>query len=242
MIGQADFSAEFISCMKKNGLDEYGYLNERMYAFTRMLLEYNAHTNLTAITDPAEIIAKHYADSFAVCCHIPQNATLLDVGTGAGFPALPVAAARPDVTITALDSTSKKLAFIESAALKMELSNLSVLNMRAETAAHEIGYRERFTAVVSRAVARLNVLCELCLPFAAVGGKFIAMKGTGAIAEKDEALTSVRILGGAMTENITYDLAVQDEKQKRCVIIIQKNRPTPKNYPRNNAQINKKPL
>lgn len=241
-MNQTDFCEKFISCLNDNGLAEFAGLSERMFILTGFLLEYNSHTNLTAITDPEEIISKHLADSLAVCRHIPQMSTLLDVGAGAGFPSLPVAIARPDVTVTALDSTAKKLAFIDGAVSVLKLANISTLNRRAETAAHETAFRERFTAVTARAVARLNVLCELCLPFTAVGGKFIAMKGAGGDLETEEALDSIHILGGAMTEKIAENLIVCGVLQKRYTIIIQKNRLTPKNYPRNFSQIEKKPL
>lgn len=239
---QADFDEQFTSCLNDNGLSEFAGLSDRFFILTGLLLDYNAHTNLTAIKHTEEIIAKHLADSLTVCRHIPQMATLLDVGAGAGFPSLPIAIARPDVTVTALDSTAKKLAFIDGAASVLKIVNIATLNKRAECAAHENAFRERFTIVTARAVAWLNVLCELCLPFTAVGGKFIAMKGAGCNSEKEEALESIRILGGAMTENIAGNLIACGEIQKRCTIIIQKNHPTPKNYPRNFSQINKKPL
>lgn len=241
-MNQTDFRDKFTSCLNENGLAEYTGLSDRMFILTELLLAYNSHTNLTAITDPEEIIAKHLADSLAVCRHIPQMASLLDVGAGAGFPSLPIAIARPDVTVTALDSTAKKLAFIDGAASELKLGNMNTLNRRAENVAHETAFRERFTVVTARAVAQLNVLCELCLPLTAIGGKFIAMKGAGCDSEIEEALASIRILGGAMTENVTGNLIACGEPQKRCMIIIQKNRPTPKNYPRNFSQINKNPL
>lgn len=241
-MSQTEFNETFTSCLKENGLSEYAGLSGRMYMLTGLLLEYNAHTNLTAICDPGDIIAKHLADSLAVCRWIPQNASVLDVGAGAGFPSLPIAAARPDVTVTALDSTLKKLAFIDGASSSLQLSNITTLNRRAEGAAHDAAFRERFTAVTARAVARLNVLCELCLPFAAVGGRFIAMKGAEGGLEIKEALNAIRILGGSLTEKIESCLIAGGQKQKRCMIIIQKHSTTPENYPRNFSQINKKPL
>ena len=237
-----DFNDKFILCLNDNKLNEYTGLGDKMYALTEMLLECNAHMNLTAITDPGDTIAKHLADSLKICRYIPTGATLLDVGAGAGFPSLPIAIARPDVTITALDSTMKKLTYIDAAAVAIGLANISTLNARAECAAHQSAFRERFDVVTARAVARLNVLCELCLPYTAVGGKFIAMKGAGAFSETEEALTAIRILGGTMTENIMDDLVVFGDRQKRCAIIIQKNRQTPKNYPRDFSRITKKPL
>jgi 16S rRNA (guanine527-N7)-methyltransferase len=242
MLQQTEFTSKLTACLTENGLMEYTGISGQLYTLTRLLLEYNAHTNLTAITDPDAVITRHYADSLAVCRHIPPMAVLIDVGAGAGFPSLPIAIARPDVTVTALDSTAKKLAFIEGAAAELRLGNLTTLNRRAECAAHESVYRERFTVVTARAVARLNILCELCLPFIKTGGKFIAMKGAAGGSEFSEAAEAIRILGGAMTENIAGTLIAGGEIQKRYTIIIQKNCRTPINYPRNYSQINKKPL
>lgn len=242
MLQQSEFTDKLTACFKENGLSEYAGVSEQLYTLTRLLIEYNAHTNLTAITDPDGIISRHYADSLALCRHIPPMATLLDVGAGAGFPSLPIAIARPDVTVTALDSTAKKLGFIDEAATSLGLTNITALNRRAENAAHESIYREHFTVVTARAVARLNILCELCLPFTEVDGKFIAMKGSAGESEFSEASEAIRVLGGVMTENIAGILITGGEIQKRYTIIIQKNRHTPKNYPRNYSQINKKPL
>ncbi len=242
MMSQTEFNEAFTSCLKENGLAEYTGLSGRMYLLTELLLQYNAHTNLTAIRRPADIIAKHLADSLAVCRLIPMNASVLDVGAGAGFPSLPIAAARPDVSVTALDSTLKKLAFIDEAASSLQIANITTLNRRAESAAHEAAFRERFTIVTARAVARLNVLSELCLPFTAVGGVFIAMKGAEGILEIREAENAVRILGGTRIEKSEGFLIADGQKQKRCTVIIRKTGTTPKNYPRQFSQINKKPL
>jgi 16S rRNA (guanine527-N7)-methyltransferase len=242
MTDRIEFSASLKKCFGENCLEEYYALEEQLYRLTRLLLEYNAHTNLTAITEPGDIISKHYADSLAVCRYIPPCATLIDVGAGAGFPSLPIAAARPDVRVTALDSTAKKLDFIDRAAAELGIGNITTLCGRAETLACDSAYRERFDTATARAVARLGVLYEICLPFVAVGGKFIAMKGPGAETELSESADAMRVLGGAMAENIPGTLIAGDSIQKRYTIIIQKDRETPKNYPRNWSQINKKPL
>jgi 16S rRNA (guanine(527)-N(7))-methyltransferase GidB len=210
-------------------------------ALTSEMLRVNEFMNLTAIKDTADIIAKHYADSLVIADMISENAYVIDVGTGAGFPTLPLAIVRPDISITALDSTAKKLNYISDTAKLLKLDNISILHSRAEEAGQS-EYRESFDFVCARAVASLNVLCEYCLPFIKIGGKCLAMKSLSADTELDNSLTAIEKLGGEMTGNIPLNLYTPNGTQKRNVIIIQKKRSTPKIYPRNNAQINKNPL
>ena len=238
-----DFHDLYREILENNGLtkyitDEYSGI---FYKLTAEILRVNSYMNLTAIRETADIIAKHYADSLYIADMIDPNSTVIDVGTGAGFPSLPLAIVRPDLKITALDSTAKKLNFITDTAKLLGLDNIVTLNSRAEDAA-QANYRESFDFVCARAVASLNVLCEYCLPLAKIGGKCLAMKSVSADTEIDGASNAIKKLGGEMTENITFDLYTQSGLQNRSVIIIQKKLPTPKIYPRNNAQINKNPL
>jgi len=238
-----DFHVLYKEILENNGLTKYiTERNSEVFAkLTDEIIRVNAYMNLTAITEPADIIAKHYADSLSLADLISENSTVIDVGTGAGFPALPLAIVRPDLKITALDSTAKKLGFIYDTAKLLKLYNITTLNRRAEDAA-QIRYRAAFDFVCARAVAPLNILCEYCLPFLKIGGKCLAMKSLSADTEIDGAYDAIKKLGGEMTENISFDLYTQSGLQKRNIIIIQKNHPTPKIYPRNNAQINKNPL
>jgi len=237
------FADKYHAILEQNGLSVWAsdIYAEKFELLTKELLSVSEHTNLTALKTEEDIIAKHYADSMMCIKYIPEGASFLDVGTGAGFPSLPVAMLRPDVKVTALDSTGKKLEFVASAAKKLGLENLSTVNMRAEDAA-KTNMRESFDAVCARAVARLNVLSELCVPFVKVGGLFISMKGASGDEELKEAEKGIERLGGRITGNDRFELVSDDEAQKRSVIIIQKETKTPAIYPRNYSQINKKPL
>ena len=213
---------------------------EKFYEFAKLLIETNKHTNLTAITDEQGVILKHFVDSAAVSPHIPRDSSVLDVGCGAGFPSVPLAILREDVAITALDSTGKKINFVLSAKEKLELYNLTPICARAEE--HIGTAREDFDVCTSRAVARLNVLSELCLPFVKVGGLFIAMKSDKGAEEAREAETGIKKLGAVSTDVFTSTLACGDFAIERETRIYKKVASTPTQYPRKYSQILKKPL
>lgn len=215
---------------------------KQMYDFIMYLAEVNKITNLTAIRNVEDMIPKHLIDSLFATEHIPSGAKILDLGCGPGFPSIPLAIARPDVTIVALDSTSKKIDFVKSAASKIGLKNLTAIAGRAEdrTVASQIGFTD---VVVSRAVARLTVLCELCLPYTKVGGKLIALKAAKADEEAAEAARAIKTLGGDVPVMHKKELYLADETtEPRCLIEISKQKPTPPSYPRAYATILKKPL
>ncbi|MBQ7383426.1 MAG: 16S rRNA (guanine(527)-N(7))-methyltransferase RsmG [Clostridia bacterium] len=216
---------------------------EKLYSLTRIMLEVNEHMNLTAITDYSQIILKHYIDSLSVSAYIPENASIIDIGCGAGFPCLPLAICREDIKITALDSTAKRIAYVQDTADKLGLSGLSSVATRAEAHGNDAKYRESYDMAVARAVADLPVLCELCLPLVKVGGRFAAMKAAKGEEEFARAASAIKKCGGARERIIRADLTSDGiEFEKRCLIITEKVAPTPKNYPRNFAQISKKPL
>ena len=210
------------------------------------MLRVNSYMNLTSITDTDEIILKHYVDSLTVAAHIPENATVIDVGCGGGFPSLPLAIARPDIRITSIDSTAKKIDYISETARILGISNICPVSCRAEDLASNAEYREKFDVAIGRAVARLNVLSELCVPFIKEGGVFIAMKSSKAPEELSEARAGILKLGGSTPRLYQVDLAssAQDaaKNEERYLIISEKIGKTPKNYPRNYSQIKKKPL
>lgn len=207
--------------------------------YANLLLKTNESMNLTAITDEKGVTLKHFADSVSVlACDIKQGAKVLDVGTGAGFPGVPLAIMRPDLSITLLDSTRKKLDFIRNSCEELGIP-VTVLHQRAEEAGRAKGQRESYDYVVSRAVASLNTLCEFCLPLVKTGGALIAMKGAKAAEELAEAANAIAVLGGKTEEIKTFELADEGE---RSLVIIRKEKPTSPKYPRASGAIAKKPL
>ena len=213
---------------------------DRFDAYARLLCEWNEKINLTAITAPEEIVVKHFADSLSLLqtAVFPQNAALIDVGTGAGFPGLALKIARPDLRVTLLDSTKKKLAVLEAISGELGLS-VELLHLRAEDAGQQAAYREQFDFAAARAVANLRELAEYCLPFVRVGGRFLAMKSARTDAELDEAKAAIRLLGGKTAAVHTVALS---EAGERTVVEIEKVSPTPALYPRPSAKIAKIPL
>lgn len=207
---------------------------------SELLVEQNKTMNLTAITDPDGIAVKHFADSVSVLSayEFVNGAKVLDVGTGAGFPSIPLLIARPDLDMTMIDSTAKKLKYVASTVESLGL-NAEVLHTRAEEAGQNKAYREKFDVVCSRAVAALNVLCEYCLPFVKVGGVFLAMKGAKAQEEIDGAKAAIKLLGGEIIDEKSFTLSDGGE---RTIVIIKKISHVPPKYPRVSAQIAKKPL
>ena len=238
---QTQFNVFLAESCEKNGI--FPLTDHQMQAFWRFanhLMEVNQTTNLTAIRNLPDVITKHFVDSLTVSAKIPQNARVLDLGCGPGFPSIPLAIARPDLTIVALDSTDKKIRFINESATLLELSNLKGIAGRAEDGKTRASLGE-FDVVVSRAVARLNLLCELCMPYARVGGKLIAMKGAKGEEELAEAQNAVKVLGGKAAI-FSEPLITEEGSEERCLVEVQKIAPTPKQYPRAYATILKKPL
>ncbi len=205
--------------------------------YCELLLEKNAVMNLTAITEPAEVGRLHFLDSLALLKLADfRGKRVLDVGCGAGFPGVPLKIGQPSIRLSLLDSTAKRMQWLSDELLPALGLEAACLTGRAEELIE--GRRESFDLCVSRAVARLNVLCELCLPYVAVGGSFLAMKGAAAEDEAQEARKAVRLLGGSVREVAAYP--VGDAVHR--VVIIDKVRPTPEKYPRRFAKIKQQPL
>lgn len=246
---ERDFTEKLVRIFEENGFG--AYVDRRTaHLFYRLrceLLSFNAHTNITAITDDDGILLKHFLDSVTAAPYLPPGETILDVGTGGGFPALPLAIVRPDLSVTAMDSTAKKLAFSEKMREILALPALTTLCARAEEASHT-ALREQFGAVCARAVAALPVLAEWCLPYVRQGGLFLAMKSKGASEEKAAAGRAVRLLGGTfeaehhlLLRGLPSAEGVCDE-QERVLLMIRKTAATPREYPRENRKIKKAPL
>ncbi len=213
---------------------------EKLYDLSNLLVETNKVTNLTAITDEKDIILKHFLDSATVSDSFSDQWSVLDVGCGAGFPSLPLAILRPDLKITSIDSTGKKITFVNRAAELLGLSNLKAICTRAEDLVKSD--REKFDACTSRAVARLNVLAELCIPFVKVGGLFVAMKSDKGSEEYDEAKKGILTLGCELDNKRALTLADENSTIAREIYCFEKVAHTPTQYPRNYSQITKKPL
>ena len=208
--------------------------------FTEKMVEINESMNLTAITEPAAMVEKHWLDSLAMGrVSFEKGESVLDVGSGAGFPGIPLTVFFPKTRFTLLDSLQKRLNFIADATAHADIPTPALLHARAEEAGRNKDYREQYDTVLSRAVANLTALCEYCLPFVKVGGRMIAYKGPGAAEELSAAEGAIQKLGAAVERVDTFALPGGEE---RNLIYIRKASPTAPCYPRNSKAIKNKPL
>ena len=206
-----------------------------------ILLDWNNKINLTAITDDREIILKHFVDSLTVCKFVDFNGkSFIDVGTGAGFPAVPIKIFCKDANVTLLDSLNKRINFLKTVCSELNLENVSYIHSRAEDAGQDINLREKFDICVSRAVANLSVLSEFDLSFVKVGGYFIALKGPLLDEEIVEAKKAISVLGGEIEKIETIKIPFTDIQHK--LVFIKKIRQTPKQYPRKAGKVSKNPI
>lgn len=212
-------------------------MEEQFEIYKEKIKEVNKVLNLTAIDDDEGIYLKHFYDSLLIHESIPKNATVCDIGSGAGFPGIVLAIARPDIHITCIEPTTKRTQFLLDVVEACKLENVTVLNKRAEEAIIE--YRESFDVATARAVAYLDILCELCIPFIKVDGLFIAMKGSKGQVELEESFKAIKLLGG---EYESADHLEHDILGERYNLKIRKISPTPPKYPRNYGRIKKTPL
>lgn len=213
--------------------------------YYQILVESNKHVNLTRITDRDEVYLKHFYDSLTGALAEPRlqsaELTLCDIGAGAGFPSLPLKIAFPQLKVTIVDSLNKRINFLEELVTKLGLESVELVHDRAETfSAKKSPYREKFDVVTARAVARLSVLSELCLPAAKVGGEFIAYKALAAPEELDDAAKAIAKLGGQVQQTVKMTLPMTDDE--RNIILIDKIAATPLKYPRRPGLPNKKPI
>ena len=226
----------------RRGLSELGLPETAaapMARYAQLLLETNQVINLTAITDPADVAALHFLDSAALLTLTDlKGKTVADVGTGAGFPGLPLKIAEPSIDLTLLDAQGKRVRFLETVCAQLGLTGVACVHGRAEEFAAD--RRESFDIVTSRAVAALPVLCELCLPLVKVGGCFLAMKSVDSDAELDSAKHALDLLGGQVESLRDYQIPGTNVYHR--LVIIKKFRKTPEKYPRAFAKIKKNPL
>ncbi len=228
------------SAVKEFKIELSGEQLAQLEKYYGLLVSWNEKMNLTAITEPNEVAIKHFADSLSVLSFvdIPVGASVIDVGTGAGFPGLVLKIARPDIRLTLLDSLNKRLNFLDAVLGELGIE-AELVHKRAEEGGQSIDFRECFDFAVSRAVARLNVLCEYCLPYVRLSGNFIAFKGEAGD-ELAEASRAISVLGGKKKNIFKFELP--QGCGARTLIEIEKNQPTPDKYPRPNGKIKSNPL
>ncbi|MBR0413187.1 MAG: 16S rRNA (guanine(527)-N(7))-methyltransferase RsmG [Eubacterium sp.] len=211
---------------------------DRFDVYAKLLVESNKVMNLTGITEPDEIVVKHFIDSLELLKYtdIPQGASLIDVGTGAGFPGVPLLIARPDLKVTLLDSLQKRLGFLDNVLNACSL-NAELIHMRAEDGGQDSSLRETFDIATARAVAPMNVLAEYLLPYVKVGGSMYALKGTGE--DISASKVAVETLGGEIADEFAFELPNGDS---RSIVYVKKISQTPTQYPRKSKKITTKPL
>lgn len=212
----------------------------KLYNYMNLLLEWNEKINLTAITDEKEIILKHFIDSFTINKFINSGDKMLDIGTGAGFPGLPIKIIRAEVDVFLMDSLNKRINFLNEVIESLQLKNIEAFHSRAEEMAKNNKFREKFDVVTSRAVAKLNILLEYMLPYTKVNGKCLCMKGPNIEEEIKEAEKALKILGGEIEK--IEKIILPDSNIERKIIIIRKKSATPLKYPRKAGMPTKEPL
>ena len=213
---------------------------DAFYEYMQMILEWNQKINLTAITEESEFILKHFVDSLTILKYIKQNDLIVDIGTGAGFPGIPLAIVNKENTFTLVDSLNKRINFLNEVKEKLKINNIETVHSRAEDFGQNNKYRETFDIAVSRAVANLSVLVEYLLPLVKLNGKIICMKGTDLGEEIKEADYAIKQLGGEIKQ--IEEFCLPDTDIKRTIIIIEKKKNTPKKFPRKAGMPSKQPL
>lgn len=237
---------EYFQIMKEASLEVGLDLTEKQYnqfiAYMKLLQEWNEKINLTAITEDEEVIKKHFIDCIkAFKSNAVKNAkSAIDVGTGAGFPGLPIAIMNPDVNVTLLDSLNKRINFLNTVIAQLGLKNVKTIHSRAEDGARNPEFREKFDIATSRAVANMAVLSELCMPYVKVNGYFVALKGPAIEEELKEGQKAINTLGGKL-ENI-IEVNIEESDLKHNIVEIKKISKCPKAYPRKAGTVNKKPI
>lgn len=233
---------QFSSLLADKGITLSTGQLEQFDKYYQLLVEWNEKMNLTAITVEEDVYAKHFYDSVSASFYFSfeKIKTVADIGAGAGFPSLPLKICFPHLQITIIDSLQKRISFLHEVIQSLGLEGVTALHGRAEEAGHQTGLRESFDLVSARAVARLNVLAEYCIPFVRIGGTFLAMKGADISLELHEAKKAMKMLGGKTNKVETFELP--NQAGERNIIIIDKISETPKRFPRKAGMPSKKPL
>lgn len=233
---------QFHQALQEKGIILSDKQLEQFRLYFEILVEWNEKINLTALTSEEDVYLKHFYDSISASFFFDftEIKSLCDVGAGAGFPSIPLKICFPHIKVTIVDSLQKRIGFLNHLAEQLDLTNVAFYHDRAETFAKNKEFRETFDIVTARAVARMSVLSELCLPLVKLDGKFIAMKGAQADDELADAKNAIQILGGEMEKS--YTLTLPNEESERNIILVHKKKKTPNKYPRKPGTPNKVPL
>lgn len=235
-----EFSKELTVLLNELNIKIENSKAEQFYIYMNMLLEWNEKINLTAITEPKEIILKHFVDCGTALKYLNKKNKILDLGTGAGFPGIPLKLLNSELNITLVDSLNKRINFLNEVIEELKLKNINTVHSRAEDLSRQKGYRESYDIILSRAVANMSVLLEYTLPFLKVGGKCICMKGPNIEEELNNSKKALSILGGEI-ENIE-NIKLPNSDIERNIIIVKKIKQTPKQYPRKAGKPSKEPI
>lgn len=233
---------QFHAMLEEKGISLSEMQMQQFHLYFQELIEWNSKMNLTAIVNEEEVYLKHFYDSISAAFFqdFSKPLNIVDVGAGAGFPSIPIKICFPDLKITIVDSLNKRISFLQHLVDSLNLSNVSLFHDRAETFAKRKEHREKYDLVIARAVARMPVLAELCLPLAKVGGVFLAMKGPEVVNEIKDAKKAIATLGGEVVQN--ENILLPFEESTRHFVFIEKRKKTPNSYPRKPGTPNKQPL
>ena len=226
-----------IEC-KKNNMKILEGKKEKFFQYMNLILEWNEKVNLTAIKDEKEFIVKHFIDSLTTDYFVKDSKRILDIGTGAGFPGIPIKINNPDINVTLIDSVNKKIMVLNDVIEKLGLEKIEALHVRAEELARENDYREKFDIVTTRAVSNLSTISEYMLPFVKIGGKALCMKGPNIEQELEDAKKAIQVLGGEIEKIEKFNI----DDFERNIIIIKKVKNTNKKYPRGQGKPAKEPI
>ncbi|WP_249029320.1 16S rRNA (guanine(527)-N(7))-methyltransferase RsmG [Tannockella kyphosi] len=230
---------QFIEALQEKGIKVTPRQMEQFDLYYHILVEWNEKMNLTAITKEEDVYLKHFYDSITIAFDFSfKDQSIVDIGAGAGFPSIPLKIIYPELQVTIVDSLTKRITFLQHLFQQLQLDNCKAISARAEEFA--VDHREQYDIAMARAVARLNILDELCLPLVKVDGYFLSLKGRQAEVEIQEAKKGIEKLGGKIEKQISFNLANEDDQ--RCNIIIKKTKQTQKTYPRMFSKIKKQPL
>ena len=235
-----EFKREFEKYLEKMSISLNKEQYDQFYAYMVLLIEWNEKINLTAITEPQEIILKHFVDSLTIAKYIEEGKTIIDMGTGAGFPGIPLKIYRNDVKVVLADSLNKRIKFLNEVIEKLQLKNIETIHCRAEELGKNKEYREKFDYATSRAVANLSTLSEYLLPFVKLNGSGIFMKTMEIDEELENAKKAIKILGGKIEKVDKFEIPESD--LGRSIIIVKKEKQTPSKYPRKPGTPAKEPL